>query len=556
VGLLNVLKALAGRYAVDVLTLRPASGELPFVERFMKARMLRVPVAQGPNVTLGEQVDAFRRAVKRQLEGEEYDVVHLHSAWGGRAVVEGAEPSKVVYEVARSTEGEPRAADAELARALADEEARCLARADLVLVPTRTGRAHLTRGGTALAKKGAQVVIVPPGVDVDHFDWEPSFDAAERPERVLYAGRISAGRGVRLLLQAVATLGRANRRRPVRLLLAGPVDEPFRAPLEQAIEARGLADTVELLGPIDHDDMPRVIAQADVCVAPASPDQQDRPLAGFPTKLLEYMACRRPVVAPRRPSVEELVEDREHGLLFEPGSADDLARAIGELLDDRALGERLATAGYLRVRDQHPASATRRRLLEAYARIVPAERWSPPGRAASPVDGLPAHLDTTTARRPLATVLPDNVSDGRAHDERSGEIVIGVPPPEPKVEPGEVIVIDAIDFATAGEPRDTADLELSDTSEPLAAPKGPADGAAGGLEPSQGSKSNDRDPFGEDSSTSPFLRSPMSAVDAERIQLSDLPAEADPAVDAPHETETSTDEETGSGPLPSKKPSS
>src|SRR6478752_5149805 len=56
VQLLNVLKALAGRYQVDVLTIK--TGELPFVEKFMKTRMLRVPVGQG---ALGEQVDAFRR---------------------------------------------------------------------------------------------------------------------------------------------------------------------------------------------------------------------------------------------------------------------------------------------------------------------------------------------------------------------------------------------------------------------------------------------------------------------------------------------------------------
>ena len=42
VQLVNVLKALAPRYTVDVLTLR--AGTMPFQERFMKTRMLRVPV--------------------------------------------------------------------------------------------------------------------------------------------------------------------------------------------------------------------------------------------------------------------------------------------------------------------------------------------------------------------------------------------------------------------------------------------------------------------------------------------------------------------------------
>jgi glycosyltransferase involved in cell wall biosynthesis len=443
VQLLNVLKALAGRYPTDVLTLRPATGDLPFVERFGKARMLRVPVGPGP---LGEQVDAFRRAVKRQLEGEDYELVHVRSAWGGRAVVERAEPSmRVVYEVARSTEGEPRAADDQLARALGDEETLCLERADLVLVPTETARQHLLHGGA----KPSRVVLLPPGVDIDHFDWEPPAPP-DGPERVLYAGRISAGRGVRLLLQAIE---KVKQKKPVKLVLAGHVVDGFQPLLDEAIDAAGLRDDVELLGALAHDDMPRVIAQAAVCVAPASPDERDRPLAGFPTKLLEYMACRRAVIAPRRPSVLELIDDGQDGLLFEPGDADDLARLIVKLLDERAYREILAEAGYARVRDEQPASATRRRLLEAYARLAPASSWSPPAAAASPVDGLPPNPETTTAKRPIATVVPA----GHALGDRSGEIVIGLSPPEPPVEPPKVVVIDADDFAAAGEPRDTAD---------------------------------------------------------------------------------------------------
>jgi len=158
VQLLNVLKALAPRYSVDVLTLR--AGTMPFQERFMKTRMLRVPVVGA----LPEKVEMFRRAIRRQLEGEEYDVVHLRSAWGGRAILAGT-TGRLVYEVARSPEGEPRAADEALSEALAAEETLCLERADLILAPTETARDVLTTRGL-----GARVEVVPPGVDIDQFD--------------------------------------------------------------------------------------------------------------------------------------------------------------------------------------------------------------------------------------------------------------------------------------------------------------------------------------------------------------------------------------------------
>src|SRR5437016_3719586 len=165
---------------------------MPFQERFMKTRMLRVPVVGA----LPEKVDAFGRAIRRQLEGEEYDVVHLRSAWGGAAVLAGMQSGRLVYEVARSTEGEPRAADADLAARLAEEEQLCLERADLVLVPTARAQLVLTQRGIAPER----VAVVPPGVDVDHFDWE---EEPPGPERVLYAGQIAGGRGVRLLLSAL-----------------------------------------------------------------------------------------------------------------------------------------------------------------------------------------------------------------------------------------------------------------------------------------------------------------------------------------------------------------
>ncbi|MCU1282717.1 MAG: glycosyl transferase group 1, partial [bacterium] len=192
---------------------------------------------------------------------------------------------------------------------------------------------------------------------------------------------------------------------------------------------------VERLGAIEHDDMPRVIAQSTVCVAPAAPDSE-RPLASFPTKVLEYMACRRAVVAPRRPALQEVITDGQDGLLFSPGEEMDLARNLGRLIDDAALRERLAEAGYDRVRAHHPASATRRRLLEAYARLLPPSEWAKPAAAVSPIDALPSRSDTTTSRRPLPTIP----LDGRATGEKSGEIHITTPASDQPVVAGEVLI--------------------------------------------------------------------------------------------------------------------
>src|SRR5262249_29564905 len=254
----NVVKALTPRFAVDVMALKGADQAV--VEHYLKARLLRVPAGA---LTLAEQIDAFRRAVRRQLDGEEYDVIHFRDAWSGLPICERRwdMPSRLVFDVALSPHSEPRAADRELAATLFQSESYCLERSDLILVPTQTARLHLERAGF-----GGEVAVVPPGVDIDHFDWEPPSLRAARPV-ILYAGRIAPGRRVRLLLEAVSLL---MEKHDFEVWLCGAVDDTLRAPLDDLVGKLGLRERLRELGPVDHDDMPRIIAQATVCVAPSA----------------------------------------------------------------------------------------------------------------------------------------------------------------------------------------------------------------------------------------------------------------------------------------------
>ena len=394
----NVIKALAPRFSVEVMALKGLDQAV--VERYLGARLLRVPAHAG---SLEAQIDAFRRAVRRQLDGEEYDVIHFRDAWAGLPVSErkGDISAKLVYDVALSPQGEPRAADRDLAATLFQSESHCLERADLILVPTETARRHLERAGF-----GGRVAVVPPGVDIDHFDWEP----APTPPRpiILYAGRIAPGRRVRLLLEAAALLQGEH---DFEVWLVGPVDDTLRKPLDETVEGLNIGERVREFGPVAHDDMPRMLARASICVVPGAADESERPLASPPTKLLEYMACRRPVIAPNRPCVTEIIRQGVEGLLFAPGDAADLAACLRRLLGDAGFAAELAVNGYHAVRDRYPASAARRRLLEAYSRLIsPESHRDVHATQASPLDVLPAHADTTLGRDPTPPPVAEEIT--------------------------------------------------------------------------------------------------------------------------------------------------
>lgn len=357
----HVIRSLTPFHTVDLLVVR--EGEQAYVERQGSVRVLRVPTQEAD---LKSQIQAYQRALKRQLDGADYDVVHCRDSWSCIPVLEARSRLgyAVVYDLTRSPLGEvglPPDLEAQYGR---DEEA-CILAADVVLAPTPAAVKALQGRG-----KSERVMFSPPGVDVDRFDWDEATKTGV--PKIVYTGTIDPGRGVRVLVRAMAAIVREV---DARLVLAGPsIGAKFEQALRDGLRELGLVDKVEILGPVDHDQLPALLASATVCVVPAASDLTPNPTVLYPTKILEYMACKRAVVAPKRETVSMVVENGREALLFEPGDPIDLARKVLRLIGEPVLRERIAAAGYERVRREFTASAARRALRNAYTVI--AERFA------------------------------------------------------------------------------------------------------------------------------------------------------------------------------------
>ncbi|HRC58602.1 MAG TPA: glycosyltransferase, partial [Kofleriaceae bacterium] len=99
------------------------------------------------------------------------------------------------------------------------------------------------------------------------FDWD--VPPADGIPRVLYVGEISPGRGVRVLVRAMADV---VKRTEAQLVLAGPIAPAFEQELKTGIQELKLEGKVLTTGVVDHDEVPALIASATVCVAPSGPD--------------------------------------------------------------------------------------------------------------------------------------------------------------------------------------------------------------------------------------------------------------------------------------------
>ncbi|HEX2685891.1 MAG TPA: glycosyltransferase family 4 protein [Kofleriaceae bacterium] len=440
VQLRHVIRALTPLHSVDLLVVR--EGDQSYVERQGSVRVLRVPTHEAD---LRSQIQSFQRALKRQLDGADYDVVHCRDSWSGIPVLEARSRLgyAMVYDLARSPLGETTP-EPELDAQYARDEDACLAAADVILAPTPAAVKALQNRG-----KPERVVLSPPGVDVDRFDWE--VPPSGGPPRILYVGSIDPSRGVRVLVRAMASIVREV---DARLVLAGSMAPRFDQPLREGIRELGLTDKVEIMGPVDHDQLPTLLSTATVCVVPAAADLTPSPTVVFPTKILEYMACRRAIVAPRRETLANVVENNREALLFEPGDPIDLARKVLRLIGEPMLRDRIAQNAYERVRRDFTASAARRALRAAYHILT--ERFVVPILDGNPEDAPKVELlsddefeatvfeesleqppvDTALSKlQPLEDALQSLGSD-EGTGSTSSESVIAPPPPR---EPDETM---------------------------------------------------------------------------------------------------------------------
>ena len=110
-------------------------------------------------------------------------------------------------------------------------------------------------------------------------------------------------------------------------------DGPWRSQVEASVARHGLGDRITLHGRVPIDDLPRLLAGADIGLVPSLPLPYLQ--YSLSTKLLEYAAMEVPIVA------SDLATFRHHftdaAIRFVPGGDPEaLARALEALVDDPA----------------------------------------------------------------------------------------------------------------------------------------------------------------------------------------------------------------------------
>jgi glycosyltransferase involved in cell wall biosynthesis len=247
-----------------------------------------------------------------------------------------------------------------------DVEKTSLQAADLVVVVSEVMRVELVKRGIGFGK----ILVNPNGVDTGRY--APDVDGSAIRARRGLEGRIVIGfigtfgpwHGAETLAEAFGLLlaNRPDFRGWVRLLMIG--DGARLEATRQEIATGGVEAETVFAGRTAQEDGPAYLAACDILASPHVPNADGSRFFGSPTKLFEYMAMGRAIVASRLEQIGEVLEDDRTAVLVEPGDAAGLAKALEALVDDPERRARLGAAAREEAVANHTWLDHTRRILD------------------------------------------------------------------------------------------------------------------------------------------------------------------------------------------------
>ncbi len=196
---------------------------------------------------------------------------------------------------------------------------------------------------------GNKILILPNLVDITTFLSDEVRELSKNKVfRIGYCGTPTRKDGIDDLMKAFQNVQEKHPNSELVVIGDTTVGESLIPKLEEKAAQLGITKRVNFTGLVKWVQIPGLLNACDILVL-ARPSGKFAE-AGFPTKLGEYMACKKPVVVTKVGDMQYYLKDRENAMLAEPDNPESISSKICYLIENDEKAKVIAETGFLWVK--------------------------------------------------------------------------------------------------------------------------------------------------------------------------------------------------------------
>lgn len=245
--------------------------------------------------------------------------------------------------------------------------------ADIIVVVSQPMKDELVARGIESSK----ILVNPNGVDPDTYS--PGRDASQVRERYNFRKRTIIGfigtfgrwHGAEVLAEAFGLLLQRfpEYQNQIQLFMIG--DGLTMRKVRENLQKYHTEDLCTFTGMVPQEEGPSYLAACDILVSPHVPNPDGTPFFGSPTKLFEYMAVGKGIVASDLDQIGEILKHGETAWLVKPGDVESLMYGLKTLIDNGQLRQKLGMAARQEVIARYTWREHTRKIIEKLKECCP-----------------------------------------------------------------------------------------------------------------------------------------------------------------------------------------
>lgn len=199
------------------------------------------------------------------------------------------------------------------------------------------------------------------GISIERFDKDKTTHKVHNDILILgYAGRISPGKGIDIIIDALPILIKKNKN--IIFKIAGANENNYWDELKKYIQQKKLNKYVEYIG--FQKDIKKFYETIDIFILPSTVKE------AFGLVLCEAMYCKIPVITSNSGAQNEIIHNGYDGIIINDFNSQNLSEKIIELYNNSELRENMSNRAHIKVENNFTIELTTKKILNVYKNLM------------------------------------------------------------------------------------------------------------------------------------------------------------------------------------------